>query len=238
MSQPITILITGASGHLGRAVAQHFFSDFAGEGTRLALIDRESAALQQHFGHWPGARTLQLPCDLLDAAATARAVQQAQQHFGRIDVLCNLAGGFDMGPPVHATPLDAWQRQYQLNVLTALHACQAAVPLMLAQGGGKIVNIGALAAQHGAAHMGAYTAAKAALIRLTESMAAELRGQHINVNCVLPSIIDTPDNRAAMPSADPAHWVPPAKLAAIIGFLCSDAASPIHGAALPVAGLS
>lgn len=240
-----TIVITGASGHLGRAVARHFLD--TEPGAQLALIDHDATALQHHFGDWPAERTLLLPCDLLDAAAASHAVQQAHRHFGRIHVLCNLAGGFDMGAPVHATPLDAWQRQYQINVLTALHTCQAAVPLMLehsaaagtaGQGSGKVVNVGAFAAQKGVAQMGAYTSAKAALIRMTESMAAELRSQGINVNCVLPTIIDTPANRAAMPDADPAHWVPAAKLAAIIAFLCSDEASPIHGAALPVTGLS
>lgn len=228
------ILITGASGNLGRAVAQHFLD----AGAQLALLDHDANALQQHYGHWPAQRTLLLPCNLLEPQAVQQAAALATARFGRIDVLCNLAGGFDMGPPVHDTPLQMWQRQYELNVLTALHISQAIVPGMVAQGSGKIVHIGAFAAQKGAAHMGAYTAAKAALIRMTESMAAELRGQGINVNCVLPTIIDTPANRAAMPDADPTQWVPPEKLAAIIAFLCSEAASPIHGAALPVTGLS
>ena len=109
---------------------------------------------------------------------------------------------------------------------------------MLAAGGGKIVTVGAAAARQGMANMGAYCAAKSAVIRLTESMAAELRSRSINVNCVLPSIIDTPQNRAAMPDADPADWVAPAKLAAVIAFLASEDASAIHGAALPVVGLS
>ncbi|PAT41583.1 3-oxoacyl-ACP reductase [Vandammella animalimorsus] len=230
-----TLLITGASGNLGRAVARHFRA----HGERLILLDHSPEALQQQFGDWPKAQALCLTCDLLDPAALDAALGRARQHFGPIEVLCNLAGGFDMGPPVHATPLHAWQRQYQLNLLTALHACQAVVPDMLTLGRGKIVNIGALAAAHkGAPHMAAYTTAKTAVIRMTESLAAELREQGINVNCVLPSIIDTPQNRAAMPDADPARWVAPEQLAAIIGFLCSEAAAPIHGAALPVSGLS
>ncbi|RMX11007.1 SDR family NAD(P)-dependent oxidoreductase [Vandammella animalimorsus] len=230
-----TLLITGASGNLGRAVARHFRA----HGERLILLDHSPEALQQQFGDWPPAQALCLNCDLLDPAALDAALGGARQHFGPIEVLCNLAGGFDMGPPVHATPLHVWQRQYQLNLLTALHACQAVVPDMLTLGRGKIVNIGALAAAHkGAPHMAAYTTAKTAVIRMTESLAAELREQGINVNCVLPSIIDTPQNRAAMPDADPTRWVAPEQLAAIIGFLCSEAAAPIHGAALPVSGLS
>ena len=109
---------------------------------------------------------------------------------------------------------------------------------MLAAGGGKIVNVGAYAAQKGVANMGAYVAAKSAVIRLTESMAAELRSRNINVNCVLPTIIDTPENRAAMPDTDPSRWVSPADLAEVIVFLASDAARAVHGAALPVSGLS
>jgi NAD(P)-dependent dehydrogenase (short-subunit alcohol dehydrogenase family) len=100
------------------------------------------------------------------------------------------------------------------------------------------VNIGAYSAQRGLANMGAYIAAKSAVIRLTESMAAELRTQNINVNCVLPTIIDTPENRADMPDADPANWVAPHDLAQVIAFLASDAARAVHGAALPVTGLS
>jgi len=112
------------------------------------------------------------------------------------------------------------------------------VPHMLKAGGGKIVNIGAYSALSGKAEMSAYIASKSAVIRLTESMAAELRGHNINVNCVLPSIIDTPQNRAAMPKADPSKWVAPAALADVLMFLCSPAARAIHGAAIPVVGLS
>ena len=109
---------------------------------------------------------------------------------------------------------------------------------MIAMGGGKVVNVGAFGAQRGGPYMGAYSASKAAVIRLTESMAAELREKGINVNCVLPTIIDTPQNRSAMPEADPARWVSPQDLAQVIVFLASDAARAIHGAAVPVTGLS
>ncbi len=109
---------------------------------------------------------------------------------------------------------------------------------MLQAGGGKIVNVGAFSAQKGTANMGAYVASNSAVIRLTESMAAELREKNVNVNCVLPTTIDTPENRKAMPGADPAKWVAPGDLANVIAFLASDAARAIHGAAIPVAGLS
>jgi NAD(P)-dependent dehydrogenase (short-subunit alcohol dehydrogenase family) len=143
-----------------------------------------------------------------------------------------------MGDPVHATPDKTWNFLLDLNARTLLHMTRAVVPHMIAAKRGKIVNVGAFAAQKGAAQMGAYIASKSAVIRLTESMAAELREQNINVNCVLPTIIDTPENRASMPKADPARWVAPQELARVIAFLASDDARAIHGAALPVTGLS
>src|SRR5262249_46691269 len=138
----------------------------------------------------------------------------------------------------HRTPDDTFNFLFDLNTRTLLHAVRAFVPSMLEAGGGKIVNIGAFAAQRGGAKMGAYAASKSAVIRLTESMAAELRDKNINVNCVLPTIIDPPENRAAMPDADPSRWVAPSDLAKVIAFLASDDARAIHGAAIPVTGLS
>src|SRR5690606_13012197 len=123
---------------------------------------------------------------------------------------------------VHETPDADWNFLFDLNARSVLHTARAVVPPMLAAGGGAIVNVGAYAAGKGAARMAAYVASKATVVRLTESMAAELREQRINVNCVLPTIIDTPDNRAAMPDADPARWVAPQDLAQVILFLASD----------------
>ena len=165
-------------------------------------------------------------------------MQAAGQRFGGIDVLCHLAGGFRMGEAVHETSDATWDFLLDLNARTLINIAHAVVPVMLAAGGGRIVTVGAGAAQKGAGRMGAYCAAKASVIRLTEAMSAELREQGINVNCVLPSIIDTPENRADMPQADPSRWVAPAALADVIAFLASDAARAVHGAALPVTGLS
>jgi NAD(P)-dependent dehydrogenase (short-subunit alcohol dehydrogenase family) len=221
-----TVMLTGAAGNLGRAVAEAF----AGRGARLLLLDRRATLAE--------ARDLSLAVDLLDAQAVQAAVDKAMQRFGRVDVLCNLAGAFRMGSPVHETSREDWDFLLDVNARTILHTARAVVPRMLAAGGGKIVNVGAYAAQKGVEHMGAYVAAKSAVIRLTETMAAELRSRNINVNCVLPTIIDTPENRAAMPDADPRRWVAPADLAEVIVFLASDAARAVHGAALPVSGLS
>jgi NAD(P)-dependent dehydrogenase (short-subunit alcohol dehydrogenase family) len=227
------VLITGAAGHLGRAVAHHF----AAAGERLVLVDLQAQALREAFGD-DGDQRLLAPADLLQPGAMEDVARQALERFGRIDVLCNVAGGFRMGPAVHELGDADWDFLFDLNARTVLHAVRAVVPHMLARGGGKVVNVAAFSAQRGAAHMGAYTASKGVVMRLTEAMAGELRGRGINVNCVLPTIIDTPDNRRAMPEADASAWVAPGDLAQVIGFLASDAARAVHGACLPVTGLS
>jgi NAD(P)-dependent dehydrogenase (short-subunit alcohol dehydrogenase family) len=227
------VLITGAAGNLGRAVA----AAFAAAGATLALVDISEAVLTKAY---PGQDTKRLPlaADLMDATSASKAVDTALGELGRIDCLCNVAGGFHYGPAVHETPPELWKRMMDLNAGTVLNMAHAVVPAMLKAGGGRIVNIAAGGGLKGAGHMAAYSAAKSAVIRLTESMSAELREQGINVNCVLPSIIDTPANRADMPGADPRKWVAPEDLASVILFLCSDAARAIHGASVPVSGLS
>jgi len=228
-----TVLVTGAAGNLGRVVA----NAFAERGAKLVLVDLRREHLERAFGA-EDERRLLAPTNLLDQDEVHATVKKAIQRFKRIDVLCNLAGGFRMGQPVHETPDETWNFLFDINARTVLHAVRAVVPGMIESGGGKIVNVGAYAAQKGVAQMGAYVAAKSAVIRLTEAMAAELREQNINVNCVLPTVIDTPENRKAMPKADPRRWVAPEDLASAILFLASDDARAIHGAALPVTGLS
>ena len=228
-----TILVTGAAGNLGRVVA----NAFAERGANLVLVDLRRESLERAFGAEDGRRLL-VPTNLLDQEQVHAAVKNAIQRFKRIDALCNLAGGFHMGKPVHETSDETWNFLFDINARTVLHAVRAVVPRMIESGGGKIINVGAYAAQKGVAQMGAYCAAKSAVIRLTEAMAAELRAKNINVNCVLPTIIDTPENRAAMPGADPGRWVAPEDLASTILFLASDGARAIHGAALPVTALS
>jgi len=143
-----------------------------------------------------------------------------------------------MGEAVHETRDATWDFLLDLNARSIIHTARAVVPGMVARGEGRIVNVAAHAALRGTAGMGAYCASKSAVMRLTESMAAELRERGINVNCVMPTIIDTPENRRDMPDADPARWVAPADLAEVIRFLASPAARAVHGAALPVTGLS
>lgn len=222
-----TVLVTGAAGNLGRAVT----GAFATEGARILLLDRDAATLRKAY---PDAMPalVHVPADLGDPASVAAAVA----GFERIDVLCNLAGGFRMGEPVHETSAETWDFLLGLNARSIIHTARAVVPRMIAARAGKIINIGAASALKGQPLQGAYCASKAAVLRLTESMSAELRRHAINVNCVLPSTLDTPENRQAMPDADPKRWVRLESLAGVILFLASPEAADIHGASLPVTG--
>ena len=227
------VIITGASGNLGAAVARAFVE----HGANVVLVDRSREHLE-HAGFTDDARHLISVTDLLDQTQVNAMVQAAVAKFGGIQVLCNIAGGFRMGEAVHETSDTNWNFLFDINARTLLHALRAVVPQMLAQKSGKIINVGAFGAQKGSAQMGAYVASKASVMRLTESMAAELRELGINVNAVLPTIIDTPQNRRDMPDADPAKWVAPEALADVVMFLASDAARAVHGALVPVTGLS
>jgi len=229
------IVITGAAGALGSSVADHFKQ----LGARVAHIDISLELLGKKFPeHLGDQHHLYIAADLTDRNSTASAIANVIKAFGNIDVLANIAGGFTMGEKVHETSDQTWDFLFNLNTRTVLNTCAAVVPVMLKNGGGKIINISANGAKQGAAHMGAYIASKSAVWRLTESMATELREKNINVNCILPSLIDTPRNRADMPGADYSKWVPTEDLAKVIGFLASDDARMIHGAAIPVIGLS
>jgi NAD(P)-dependent dehydrogenase (short-subunit alcohol dehydrogenase family) len=227
------VLITGAAGTLGRAVA----AAFADAGARLVLVDIAAKGLEAAYGA-EGENSLPLVVDLSDRSAIDAALAAATRKFGPVQIVCNIAGGFNMGPAVHETTDAFWDGLMELNVGSVLNVVRAVVPGMLTAGFGKIVNIGAMGGVTGKGHMGAYSASKSVVIKLTESLDAELRDKGINVNCVLPSIIDSPANRADMPDADPAKWVAPDALADVILFLASDEARAIHGASIPVVGLS
>ncbi len=227
-------LITGPAGNLGSAVVELF----AAEEVSLILLDRHQDRLRNIYPLFENSKDHLLisSVDLTDASMVITAVQKAVDHFGRIDILVHTAGGFKMGEKVHETSGKTWDGMMNLNVRTLLNVTNAVVPLMLKHKNGKIITIGARPALAGKARMGSYSAAKTAVLRLTESMSAELKSQGINVNCVLPGTIDTPANREAMPDADSSKWVAPHSLAEVILFLSSEAARDIHGAAIPVYG--
>ena len=228
-------IVTGAAGNLGGAVARAF----ANQGARLALVDLDPQAIERTRQGLPaGCESAAFPTDLMDAQAVEAMASAVAAHFGRVDVLANIAGGFTMGPPVHETPDKDWELMLNLNARTVFYCCRAVVPRMLTSGGGRIVNVSARAATRGVGHMGPYCTSKAAVITLTEALADELKEQGINVNCVLPGTLDTPQNRAAMPDQDPSRWVPLEALADVILFLASDAARAVSGAAVPVYGRS
>jgi NAD(P)-dependent dehydrogenase (short-subunit alcohol dehydrogenase family) len=224
-----TVIITGAFGTLGRAAVDVF----AGAGYRVAAVDLHSeppAALSKALGE----QLLSIEgCDLTNPGHAAAAVERTVAHWGGVDALINIAGGFVWETLAEGSPA-TWDRLYALNVKTCANMCRAAVPHLLASGG-RIVNVGANAALKAAAGMGPYAAAKSGVHRLTEALAEELKGK-VAVNAVLPSILDTPPNRADMPKADFTTWVAPAALAEILLFLASEAAGPITGALLPVTG--
>lgn len=229
------VIVTGAAGNLGGAVARAF----ASQGARLALVDLDPQAIERTRQGLPaGCESAAFPTDLMDAGAVSAMADAVAAQFGRVDVLANIAGGFTMGPPVHETPDKDWELMLNLNARTVFYCCRAVVPRMLASGGGRIINVSARAATRGVGHMGPYCTSKAAVITLTEALADELKEQGINVNCVLPGTLDTPQNRAAMPDQDPGRWVPLEALADVILFLASDAARAVSGAAVPVYGRS
>ncbi len=225
MLQEKVVVVTGASGALGKVVVEIALA----RGARVAGIDYAAAQAA------PSSHRLELGgVDLTDAAQAKKAIDQAASHFGRLDALINIAGGFAFETVADGDP-KTWQRMYALNVTTALNAARAAIPHLLGSGAARIVNIGALGALQAGSGMGAYAASKSGVHRLTEALAAEHKGK-ITVNAVLPSIIDTAANRASMPKSDFSKWVTPQELAEVILFLASDAASAVTGALIPVTG--
>lgn len=212
------LLITGAEGALGSKVADRAID----LGARLTLVD-----LKTPHG---SAEANCIALNLLDADAVAKALGDA----GPFDGVLHIAGGFDMGPAVHELSADALDSMVSLNVTTLHNLVRAVVPGMLERPGCAIVTVGAYNALSGKPNMSAYCAAKSMVMRMSESMAAELGPKGIRVNCVLPGIIDTPANRASMPDADRSGWTSPAAVADAMLFLCSPQARAINGALVPV----
>lgn len=217
------IIVTGAFGSLGRAVCD----DLARRGARVIGIGRgevpEGSAIQAVGG-----------VELSNPASVAKAMKAVSEVTDRLAGLINLAGGFAWEAASDGS-LETWDRMYRDNLAATVAMCQAALPLLRA-GKGAIVNVGAASAARAGAGMAAYAAAKSGVTRLTEGLAEELKDAGVRVNAVLPSIIDTPANRADMPNAEHGRWVRPEALARVIAFLLSDEAEAVTGACIPVTG--
>ncbi|GGI27112.1 SDR family oxidoreductase [Bradyrhizobium guangdongense] len=219
------LIVTGALGALGKVVSDAALA----RGARIAGIDHAPSQTPAT------AERIEIGGVDLSAAVQAKtAVEAAVKHFGRLDAVVNIAGGFAF-ETIADGDITTWQRMHALNVLTALNTAHAALPHLAASKAGRIVNIGAMGALQAGSGMGPYAASKAGVHRLTEALANEWKGK-VTVNAVLPSIIDTKANRADMPKADFSKWVTPQELAEVILFLVSDAASGVTGALIPVSG--
>lgn len=223
------VVISGAAGVLGSAVARAFVA----AGARVACVDRvpQPEDFDKQFG---APHIFAGDVDLSDLVQAQRVMNTVADRFGGIDVLVNIAGGFRWETLADGK-LDTWDFLYNVNLRTVVCASKAALPHLQSKRG-RIINIGAAAVAKAGAGMGAYTASKAGVVKLTEALSEELKESGINVNAVLPSIIDTPANRADMPDADFTRWVVPVELADVIVFLASDRARAIRGASIPVTG--
>lgn len=232
MSAHQVVLITGAAGNLGAAAV----AACRARGDRLVLVERSGDKLARAFDAKDPQHMLVGDVDLGDPVAWDGIAARAVERFGGVDALVHTVGTYRGGKKLADEDLATWQVLFDANVRSALLACRAVLPGMLGRGRGRIVTVAsrdALVAEPGAA---AYSAAKAALLRMTESLAAEVRGSGVTANCLLPSAIDTPQNRAAL---EPSAWptlVPIDAIADVIVFLTSPAARALNGIALPVGG--
>lgn len=229
------VLIAGGTGGLGRAITLLALQ----QGACIAVPYRreeEFASLVQVVGD-VGDRLAGFRADVTDPAATAKLVEEVRGRFGRLDALVNSVGGYAGGLALWETDAATFNRMIDLNLRAAYALAHAVVPALLAQKEGAIVNVSAKAAWDHAAGASAYAASKAAGVALLDSLAADLRGTGVRVNSILPSIIDTPANREAMPRADFAKWPKPEEIARVVLFLLSDEARVIHGASVPVFGM-
>jgi NAD(P)-dependent dehydrogenase (short-subunit alcohol dehydrogenase family) len=226
MAMDASIVISGGTGGLGSAVTRTMLD--AGWHVVVPYVDeRELDRVDEHE------RLELVPADLFDAGAATAVVAAAP---GRLGALVNLVGGFAAGGRVHETPIADFEQQYRLNLRPTYLLSAAALPRMLEGGGGSIVCVSTRAAVRPFSGAAGYISSKAAVLSLVDALAAEYTREGIRANAIMPSVIDTPANRAAQPDEDHSRWVPPEQIAAVIRFLCSDDAAPISGAHLPVYG--
>ncbi|HEY1756843.1 MAG TPA: SDR family NAD(P)-dependent oxidoreductase [Bryobacteraceae bacterium] len=221
------VLITGANGGLGTNVTEEFLAAGAVViGTSLAIADSD----------FPNPRFTAIAADLTDAQAAQKLAADVLGRFQKIDTLVHVMGGFAGGKPIAETDESTWERMLSLNLKSAVNILRAVIPGMRKAGRGRIVAIGSRTAAEPAANLSAYNASKAALVSLIQTAALENKDLDIAANVILPGTMNTGPNRAAMPGADPAKWVQPERVAALIAFLASPAGAQITGAAIPVYG--
>jgi len=225
-----TALITGGTGGLGVAVVERFLAD----GWKVVVPwvhERE----RQRLPARPGLTLFE--ADLLDPGSAAAAVDAAAGDAGAaLGALVNLVGGFASGPRVHETPVEDFEAQFRLNLRPAYLCAQVALPHLIDAGDGAIVCVSTRAALEPFSGAAGYISSKAAVLAFVKALAVEYRDDGVRANAVLPSVIDTPGNRASMPDADHSEWVDPAAIAGVIAFLCSADSAPTSGAAIPVYG--
>jgi NAD(P)-dependent dehydrogenase (short-subunit alcohol dehydrogenase family) len=228
-------IVTGGTGALGSAVVKVFLE----AGARVCVPYRKAGELdrlREQLSLDVESPLSGAVVDLTDEAAVTDYAESVAEDRGGLDILINAAGAFAGGKPVHETSWSLWQEQLDANLKTAVIASRAAVPHMVVRGSGSIVNVSSRPAAQNGANVAAYAAAKRALLALTDAMAQELREKNITVNAVLPSVIDAPANRKAMPDADYSRWVTPGEIARVILFLAGPDARIISGAHVPVYG--
>lgn len=228
-------IVTGGAGTLGRATNRVLLD----AGATVITTDTHARGMRDLAASLPEAlrqRLVTVEADIASESGAAAVTQAGTERFGGVDILVNIIGGYAGGPHIAETDFATWQQQFTLNATTAFLMARAAIPAMHASGRGRIINVSSRVAKTAPAGLGAYAVSKAAVITLTEVLANETRDRGITVNAILPSVIDTPANRAAMPDADFDAWVKPEQIGAVIRFLASDESGIISGAAIPVYG--
>jgi NAD(P)-dependent dehydrogenase (short-subunit alcohol dehydrogenase family) len=224
-------VVTGATGVLGGAVVDALLAD----GARVGAPHRSTDAPAELRARAGAERLLLAEADASATASMERFLASTADAFGRVDGLAAIAGAYAGAGPFEQSPADEWTQMLDANLQTAYAACRAALPHLL-KTGGRIVTIASLTARDGGAGAAAYAVAKSGVMALTRVVALENKDRGVRANCVLPGVIDTPDNRRAMPKADRARWTPPAVLAGLVAFLLSPGSAPLTGALLPADG--
>ncbi len=224
-------LVTGATGVLGAAVVDALLA----EGARVAAPHRSPDAPAALRAKAAPDRLFLGQADVARPADAERFANEAAAALGRLDGLAAIAGAFAGAGPLEQAPLDEWRAMLDANLETAFASCRAVLPHLL-KTGGRIVTVSSRVAQDGGGGAAAYAVSKAGVIALTRAIAIENKDRGVRANCVLPAVIDTPDNRAAMPKADHSRWTPPAAIAGLVAFLLSPRSAPLTGGLLPADG--